>query len=124
LRGRRGLRLVEGLLDGALRVPHLALHVGGLRLEVRLERARRAFELGLHLAQVGHVHLAVDVRLHLRDVALQAAEQDSEGTRDLGQAFRADDDERHHGADHHLGEADVEHYGLRLLLFLHSRLRW
>ena len=80
-----------------------------LRLHVALEVAGGAFELRLHLGELGGFHLAADVRLHLRDVALEATEQVAERAGHFRQFLGADDDERHHPDHQHLGEREVAH---------------
>ena len=53
----------------------------------------------------------MDVGFHLGHVALQSPEEVPERARDARQFFRADDDQRHDGADHHLAESDIKHKG-------------
>ena len=86
-RSPRAARL-ELALDRRLRVADLALGLGRLRLDVALERARGALELGLQLAQLVELHLAADVGLHVRHVALQAAEEVAQRARDLAAGAR------------------------------------
>jgi hypothetical protein len=83
----------------------LAHFVSHGRLQVR----NLIGHLLLHLFQLVKLDLAIDVALYIADVALQAPEQETRGTRHPGQALRADDDQRHDGDDHQLGKADVEH---------------
>jgi hypothetical protein len=113
---RRGCRLrrARGLthelaVHGRTQLAHLALGLRRLRFDVALEGTRGAFELALHLAELGELHLAADVRLHLGHVALQPSEEDPGGARHLRQALGADDHERDHADHEELGESDVEH---------------
>jgi pyruvate carboxylase subunit B len=89
------------------------MRFGGADLLVHrlLERVRRVLDSGLQLLQLVELHFARNVRLHVVHVALHAAEQVAERTRDFRQALRADDDERHDRDNENLGESDVEHKG-------------
>ena len=80
-----------------------------------LEILRRALDLLLQLAQLVQFHFAADVGLHVGDVALQAAEQEAHRARGLGQALRADHDQRHDADDHDFGEAYVKHAPMNFL---------
>src|SRR5258706_2103976 len=78
----RGGGVAHVAVDGLLQLAHLALGLARLRLDLRLEGARGILELGLHLAELRELHLAMYVRLHLRDVALQPPEEVAERARD------------------------------------------
>src|SRR5258708_7274743 len=110
--GGRGAFL-EAALDRGFRVVHLALHLARLRLDLALEGPRRVFELGLHLAELRQLHLAIDIGLHLGNVALQAPEEHAHRARDLGQALGPDHHQGHDAADDELGKAEVEHVWTR-----------
>ena len=62
--------------------------------DAAFETARRLLHVGLQLLQFVELQFAIDVRLHIVDITLQAPEQQAGRARHLGQTL---------GADHHQG---------------------
>ena len=69
----------------------------------------RGLHFALELAQLVELDLALDVGLHVVDVALRAAQQVADGAGHLGQAFGADDDQGDDADHHQFSEADIKH---------------
>src|SRR5690606_16265900 len=76
-----------------------------------LDVARGRLHRLLHLAQLVQLHGAVDLRLHVVDVALRLAQERAHRAGHARQLLRPDDDEGHGADERHLGQAEVEHLG-------------
>jgi len=63
----------------------------------------------LHLAQLVELHFAADIRLDIRRIAAQAAEQYPRSARHPGQTFGTNDDQGDDGNDHQFGKTDIKH---------------
>ncbi len=72
-------------------------------------RLRRTLHFFLQLAQFIQLDLAIDVALHIIDIALHAPQQMPRRARQARQFFRPQHDERDKRDHHHLGKADVKH---------------
>ncbi len=100
--GENGTHLGDRLADAGLDPGDPGAHRG-------LELLRLVTHLLLQLLQLLELHLALDVGLHVGDVALHAPEQMPGGARDLGQALGPDHDQHHHADHHEFRKAEIEH---------------
>ena len=89
---------IEARFDGA----DVGLDFLRRGIERGLEFGCRGLHLRLHLLQFLELELAVDVRLHVGDVALQPAEQMAERARGLRQLLGTEHDQRDDRDDHDL----------------------
>src|SRR5690606_38414302 len=87
-----------------------ALDVGRGRGDVRAQvvRAARLVDRAL---EVFRREFAFDLAAHALPARARAPQQRANGARDLGQALRAEHEQRDHRDQRHLAESDVEHGG-------------